>query len=423
MRGALRDGILRPLAVRDFALFWAGMSISLLGDGLYFVAIAWQVYEIDNSPGALSLVGFAWMAPQVAFLLLGGVIADRHERRRVLIAADLIRMAALAALAVLAIAGSLDLWHAIVFVALYGCGEAMFGPAFGAIVPELVPRHLLVQANALDQFVRPLAHRLIGPALGGLIVAAAGAGAAFAVDAATFGVSTCALLAIRHRGRPTNGDEPSHVIREMRDGLRFARSQTWLWATLCAAAVGLLCFWGPVQVLVPYIVKNDLHGGAAAYGLVLAAGGLGAVLSSALIGQRGLPGRHVLFMYLAWAGGSALMAGVALAMASWQAMIVFFFAQGAVASGQVVWATLMHRHVPQELLGRVTSFDWFVSVSLVPLSFLLVGPVSGAIGAEATLVGGTLLAGVATLAFLSLPNLREVERRPETSRPHAPVPI
>src|SRR3954451_19003021 len=241
-----RAALLQPLRRRDFALLWTSLSVSLIGDGIYFVAIAWQVYELSNEPRALSIVGFAWMAPQVALLLLGGVLADRYPRRRLLLVADGVRFAALALLAVLTLSDALELWHVVVLVAVYGCGEALFGPAFNSIVPELVRDEHLVQANALDQVVRPLAYRLLGPAIGGAIVGVAGSGPAFAIDATTFLVSGAALLAMRHRGTTGGGGRGlRRVLTELREGLAFTRSQTWLWATLVSAALSLLCFWGP----------------------------------------------------------------------------------------------------------------------------------------------------------------------------------
>ena len=146
--------LLRPLRERDFALLWTGMTVSLLGDGIFIVAEAWQVYDIENDPVALSLVGLAWTGGMTAFLLTGGIVSDRMERRKVLIAADLVRALVLAATGVLSLAGVLEIWHLVVLAVLYGAGEAFFGPAFGALVPEIVaPRHL-VEANSLEQLVR-----------------------------------------------------------------------------------------------------------------------------------------------------------------------------------------------------------------------------------------------------------------------------
>ncbi|HET7483728.1 MAG TPA: MFS transporter, partial [Actinomycetota bacterium] len=178
--------LLDPLRQRDFGLLWVGMTASLIGDGLYFVAIAWQVLDLSDRPSALSIVGVAWTVPQLLFLLIGGVLTDRLDRRTVLIGSDVVRGVAIGVLGVLSIAGTLVLWHVVVLVAIYGAAEAFFMPAFGAIVPDLVPSDMLVQANSLDQFVRPVALRLVGPALGGLVIAGLGVGWAFIFDAASF---------------------------------------------------------------------------------------------------------------------------------------------------------------------------------------------------------------------------------------------
>ena len=146
--------LLRPLRERDFALLWTGMTVSLLGDGIFIVAEAWQVYDIENDPVALSLVGLAWTGGMTAFLLTGGIVSDRMERRKVLIAADLVRALVLAVTGVLSLAGVLEIWHLVVLAVLYGAGEAFFGPAFGALVPEIVARGHLVEANSLEQLVR-----------------------------------------------------------------------------------------------------------------------------------------------------------------------------------------------------------------------------------------------------------------------------
>src|SRR5687767_3423530 len=154
-----RVRILRPLRHRDFRLLWTGMTASLIGDGIFLVSLAWQVYELSNTPTALSIVGIAMTVPQIIFLLLGGVVSDRFDRRRVMIAADALRMVSVAILGVLSLAGPgvLDLWHIIIVAVCFGAGTAFFGPAFDAIVPQLVPANDLNQANSLDQFIRPAA--------------------------------------------------------------------------------------------------------------------------------------------------------------------------------------------------------------------------------------------------------------------------
>jgi MFS family permease len=406
-----RIGILRPLGIRDFALLWAGATVSLAGDGVYIVAIAWQVYELSNSPTALSLVGLAWTLPVGIFVLIGGVISDRFDRRRIMIAADIVRAIAVGTIGALVLTGAVELWHLIALAAVFGTGEAFFGPAFMSIVPEIVPRHLLLQANSLDQFIRPFAFLLVGPALGGWMVATIGPGQAFVLDAATFLVSAAAIFLMRHRSAPREAaEERVSMLRDLREGFVFVRAHAWLWATLLAAAVFLLAYWGPVDVLVPYLVRNELGGDASDFGLVLACGGVGALLAAFLLGQRGFPRRHITFMYSAWGLGSLALVGFGLATEVWQMQAISFVEGALFTSGMVIWGTLVQTLVPGELLGRVTSLDWFVSTSLVPISFALTGPVSAGLGAQTTLVVAGIAATAATFAFLFVPGVRDTER-------------
>jgi MFS family permease len=408
-RGLMRLGILRPLRIRDFALLWAGATVSLAGDGVYVVALAWQVYSLSDSPTALSLVGVAWTLPVGIFVLLGGVVSDRFERRRIMIAADLVRMVAAATIGVLTLTGAVELWHLIALAAVFGTGEAFFGPAFTSIVPQIVPRHLLLQANSLDQFIRPFAFLLVGPAVGGWIVATIGAGEAFVIDAATFLVSALAILLMRPRPLEREPGRTS-MLRELREGFAFVRAHAWLWATLLAAAVFLLAYWGPIDVLVPYRVRNELGGSAGDFGFVLACGGVGSILAAFLLGQRGLPRKHITFMYCAWGFGSLALVGFGLAGAVWQLQVMSFIEGAFFTAGLVVWGTLLQTLVPTTILGRVTSLDWFVSTSLVPVSFALTGPVSALLGAQTTLVVAGLVACTVTLAFLFVPGVRDTER-------------
>ena len=144
-----RVGILRPLRVRDFAFLWIGLTVSFIGDGIYIIAIAWQTYDLSNSPSALAAVGIAWSLPQVILLLITGVLSDRLDRRLLMIAGDVIRGIAIATIGIMSIGGTLTLTWLIGLVVVYGAGQALFGPAFSSIVPQVVPEELLVQANAL----------------------------------------------------------------------------------------------------------------------------------------------------------------------------------------------------------------------------------------------------------------------------------
>jgi len=406
-----RIGILRPLRLRDFALLWTGMAISMVGDGVYVVAIAWQVYEISNRPSALALVGVAWSLPQVLLMLLSGALADRFNRRRLMIAGDLIRCAAIATIGTLSITGRLTIPLVIGLVAVYGVGQAIFQPSFSAIVPTIVPGDLLVEANSLAQFVRPFSMMLLGPLIGGLLIAAFGAGWAFVFDGGTFVFSALMILLMRTRPEPRDADSGERLMSEVVEGLRYVIAHRWLILAMVGATVSLLATWGPWETLVPYVIKNELHGGPTALGLVFGAGGLGSVAAALFFGQRGtLPRRPVTALYLAWAIAMFGTAGFGLVTGVWQAMIVALATEACITILVVIWYTLVQRLVPNDLLGRVTSLDWMISIAGVPLSFAIVGPVASAIGARMTLVLGGILGGGITLAVMFLPGARDPER-------------
>ena len=409
--------ILEPLANRDYRLLTAGAFVSLLGDGFFSVALAWQVYQISNVPTALSVVGVAWTLPLVLFLLLGGVLTDRYDRRWLMIGADLVRAAAVGVLGLLSITGAIQLWHILALIAFVGAGDAFFNPASTAIVPDLLTADRLPQANALQGLVRPLMIRLVGPALGGFVVAVLNPGSAFLVDSASFLLSAAMLLAIR--ARPSHVAS-SHGVRrafaEMGEGFRFVAANPWCWATLVSAMLSLLVFIGPVQVLLPYLVKNKLHLGPAALGTLYAVSGVGAILSALAVGQLGIPRLRITLMYGFWALGVGLLAGYGLMGALWQGFVVAFATAGLFEIGSIIWTTLLQELVPRTLLGRVSSLDWLVSTGLVPVSFALTGPVAGWLGPQATMVAGGLLGAMLMGMLLFVPGVRDPERRPGAVR-------
>jgi MFS family permease len=405
--------ILAPLWLRGFRILWTGMTISLIGDGVTLVAIAWQVYQLSDAPTALGITMMAMSIPHVLLLLFGGMVSDRFERRRVMLGADLVRCAALVAMGVLSVTGTLEIWHMTVIAAFYGAGNAFFGPAFDALVPDLVPEASLAQANSLDQLVRPLAARLLGPALGGWIIAAVGVGWAFIADAASFAVSIACLIrlgTVRPPPREDDADEPASMWAEIREGLAYVRSHIWLWGSFTGATLAYLVFLGPSEVLLPYIVKNELGGSAGDLGMVFAMGGLGAITASVVMAQRGMPARNMTFIYVAWSLSTLAVAGYGLARAPWQAMLACFAFNAFESAGLIVWLTTRQALVPARLLGRVSSLDWLISIGLMPISYALAGPVAGFLGARPTLIGAGVLGAGITFAFLFLPGMRSVER-------------
>ena len=408
--GLDRGSLLAPLRHRDFRVLWAGMAVSLLGDGIFLVAVAWESYALWNSPASLAIVGIAMTVPMIAFLLVGGVVGDRHDRRRVMICADGLRAMSVGALAILALAGGLRFWELVVLVAIYGVGTAFFTPAFEATVPQLLPFAQLSSANSLDQFVRPIGLRLVGPVIGGILVAVS-PGLAFTVDAASFIASLVAVMAIRQRPGVPAVREASHRAALI-EGLRFVRRRVWLWGTLVSAAVAYLVFLGPAEVLLPYVVKNDLHASAKTLGFVLAAGGVGAIGAAIFMGQHGHPRRDVTVMYLTWTFATLAIVGYGIATAAWQLMLACLVFNAFEAGGTIVWATIKQRHVPGSMLGRVSSLDWLISIALLPLSFALTAPVAAALGARTTLVCAGVIGAAVTLGAYFLPGMRDLEQRP-----------
>jgi MFS family permease len=199
--------------------------------------------------------------------------------------------------------------------------------------------------------------------------------------------------------------------REMIEGLAYVRREPWLWATLISASLSLLFFLGPIEVLLPFVVRNDLGAGAGGYGAVLAATGIGAVATSLVLGQTGVPRRYLTFMYLAWGVATLPFLIYAFGTALWQFLLFALFEGACMTAGMVVWGTLMSTRVPPELRGRVHSLDWFVSIGLTPVSFALVGPVSSAIGIDATLVLAAIAPAVLMLVLYVVAGLRRDEER------------
>jgi MFS family permease len=403
--------VLGPLRNRDFALLWTGLTISLVGDGIYFVAIAWEAFDLSNAPTALSIVGVAWTLPSVLCLMLGGALSDRVDRRWLMLGAGLGQALAIGSIGVLASTASLTMPLLLALVGFYGGIQAFFHPALEAIIPTLVAPGQLLAASALDQFVRPLSIQLLGPALGGLLIATVGTGGAFLFDAGTFAIVGLTMLLIN----PPRGDRNSSGTRpwlsDISEGLDFVRRNPWLWRTLMAAGLSLLAFVGPSQVLLPFIVKNDLHASSGAYGLIRAAGGVGALAAAVAVGSSGRPRPMLSTMFAAWALQCLALAGYALFAGAWQFALISLIAGALGAVGNIIWGTLMKTSVPNHLLGRVSSLDWLVSIGLVPLSFAITGPIAEAVGPQTTLIFAGAIATVIMVAFAALPGSRMAQVR------------
>jgi MFS family permease len=411
-RSALSDriGLLRPMRHRDFRLLWTGQTVSMIGDGTYYVAVAWLVYQdLGRSAAAFAAVGVAWSLPQLLLLLASGALSDRMDRRHLMIAGDLLRLVSILTIGILTLADEITIPILLGLVIFYGSGQALFGPAFSSIIPSIVPEDVLVEANSVGQVVRPLAMTIIGPIVGGLLLVL-GTGWAFVFDALTFGGSAICIGLMRAR-KPAGEGPHEPMLPQIREGIGYVRNETWIFVALVTATVSLFCVWGPWETLMPLVITRDLHGSGVDLALVFAAGGLGSVLVGILAAQRGSLGRRPLtVMYLAWALGMLMTAGFGLITAVWQGLLVAFVTEGSISLLIVIWFTALQRTVPDRFLGRVMSLDWMISIAGLPLSFAVVGPLAAWIGTDATLILAGVLGAAVTIAAMFIPGALAPER-------------
>jgi len=391
MRPRLRAA-LPALHHRDFRLLFGGQAISVVGDALFPVALAFAVIELSDSPTSLGLVLAAQAVPLAVLVLVGGVVGDRLSRRRVMIASDLARAAVQAAAAALLIAGVAELWHLAVLAALYGAAEAFFRPAAAGLVPRLVPGERLQQANALIA-VSQSGGLVLGPALAGVLIALLGPGSAIAIDAATFVASAACLWAMA----PTPGAErdgpAARFLVELREGWAEVTSRPWLRSFLGVLGAYHLLALPCVLALGPLIAQRELDG-ASSWAFIVTLFGVGSVAGAAL-GLRIAPRRPMLacaVAFLVAACQPAIIAGAGstLLIGGFEAL-----AGIGVGFGFTLWETTLGREVPAHALSRVSSLDWFVSVGVLPVGYAVVGPLSGAAGLDAVMFAATAV--VATL--------------------------
>jgi predicted MFS family arabinose efflux permease len=398
----------RPLGQRDFALLWTGQTISLFGDGILSVALAWQVLKLSSSPAALAGVLLARSVPRVVLLVVGGAISDRVSRRLVLLSSDLVQGFAVAIVAVLGATGQLELWELAVLGAVTGAGSAFFLPASTAVIPQLISPDLLMAANSLSSSSRLLAEQLLGPALGGVLVAAVGTTWAFGLDAASFLVSVVTLVMIR--ARPEVRSETGTVLGAVREGFSYARSRPWIWITLISVGtVGNFLAYGPLPVLLPLLVRGPLSGGPTGLGLVFASLGLGGLVAAGLFGTLGQPRRKITSMYAGWGLSCIALAGLYFAPSVAIAMVLMLCCGFAGEGAQLVWVTLLQELVPEAMLGRIVAMDWLVSLGLQPAGIAFAAPAAAILGPGGVFLAGGLTSAGAVALGLFRPGVRDPE--------------
>ena len=407
--------MLSALRSRDFRLLWLGQSASTLGDALLIVAVGLFVTDLTGDPRDVGMVLAAYVLPLVVFLLVGGVIADRLPRQTVMIAADLIRGVLHGTLAVLIATGAVRIWHMVLIGLLFGTSQAFFQPAYSGLVPQTVPESEIQSAQALNGVSREAA-AFIGPAVATALVLGVGGATAFAVDAATFGVSALTLLGVRARSRGEPG-ERSTMLAELREGWSAVRERTWVWATISAFSTALLVALAPFFVLGPTVAET-VYGSQAVFGVTNAFWGVGTV-AGALLGARWRPRRPMLaglLVAVVWPGQIALFAAGPPLPLLYPVTATAGLGIGLFA---VWWETALAQRIPPHLLSRVAAWDWMGSLGLLPLGYVLAGPLATVLSARSVMIGGGLF-GMFVMALALLPRssrtLTRIEDSPEPPR-------
>ncbi|MCW2759512.1 MAG: transporter [Nocardioidaceae bacterium] len=405
-------GVLVPFRHASYRRLAVALVLSSFAAGVWIVGLVWEVIRIDGGPGQLSAVTTANAVGLLLPAMLGGVVADRVRQKLVLLGVASLEVVGMSLVAVLSLSDVTQLWHLMAVSFATGVGMAFYYPAYNAWLPALVPESDLLAVNGFEGMVRPTVGQAIGPAVAGVVVGAASAGAAVGVAAVSsaLGLLVLATVPITPLRRDLTGGSGGHpvsaALSDMREGFGYLRRTPWLLATLLFASLMVLVFMGPFEVLIPYFVKDHLGGGPSDHALVLAAFGIGGAVGALAMGSLRMPRRYLTVMNIGWGLGCLPLAFIGFADDLWVVVVAGFVLGVGFSAPGVIWGTLLQRRVPPELLGRVASLDFFVSLSLMPISMALAGPVSALIGVQTTfVVAGVVpvLAAVAATLWWRLP--------------------
>jgi MFS transporter, DHA3 family, tetracycline resistance protein len=408
--------VLAPFRFREYRLLIAAVSLSIFADGMFAVVLALQVIELDNNPVSLSIVTTCWGAAFVAFVLVGGITADRIKQRTIIIATESVNVIASSAIAVLGLIGELEVWHLAVASAAMGAAAAFFFPAYSAILPRILPADQLLAANGVEGVVRPVFQRAVGPAVAGIVVGATFPALGATTVAALFAVGLF-LLVVTRPVMKTPVHEPEreqpHLLRDLREGFVFMLRTPWLLWTLLFASFMVLLVLGPIEVLLPFIAKQRFEDGEKTYGFILAFFGLGSALGALTVSSGRLPRRYLTVMVAMWSLGCVPLVVYGFT-SSFTLMAVATFVIGFTdGAGMVIWGTLLQRRVPTEMLGRVSSLDFFVSLAFMPVSFAIVGPLSKVVSMQTIF----LVAGIAPVILAAIALVAAKMRQDELAHP------
>jgi MFS family permease len=400
---------LRPFANTQYRLLAMTLTAALLGTGAWTVALVWQVMTLGGGPIELSTAAVAGSVALLVAVLLGGVTADRVSRRAVLVCVMVVKAMATLALTALAATGAIEIWHLAVINAVLGVTDGFFYPAYTALLPSMLPGRDLLAANGVEGVLRPIAMMAAGPALAGVLTLAGSTWLPLAAIAAIQAVGILPLAAMHspdhsrtqaaHESAPAIGHShgSAAVGKDLLDGIRYGARTPWLLATILFASGIILLIQGPIDVLLPFAIA-DAGGAAADFALALTAFGIGGAVGSIAVSSRPFPRRYLTVLLLTWGAGTLPLTLIAFTTNLWVIVGALFLVGLTYSAGAVIWGTLLQRRVPSELLGRVSSLDFFVTLAFLPISVALAGPVGNAVG----LAPVFLTAGIAPILLAAI---------------------
>ncbi|GAA4403771.1 tetracycline efflux MFS transporter Tet(V) [Fodinibacter luteus] len=403
---------LTPFSTPAYRWLAVSLTASSFAAGVWIVALVWEVIRLGGGPAQLSVVTTASAVGVLLPALVAGVVADRVPQRVVLLAVAGVELAGMSLVALLSAADLNALWVLAGVAFTTGMAMAFYYPAYSAWLPALVPESDLQAVNGFEGMVRPTISQAVGPAVAGAVVAASSPGAAFTIAAVSCVGTVLALLKVPQTPirRTLDPEHAAHPVRsaarDMREGFAYMVRTPWLLATLLFASLMVLVVMGPLEVLIPFLVKDVLGGGPGDHSLALAGFGIGGAVGSLVMASVRMPRRYLTLMNLGWGVACLPFLLIGVTTQLWVVVACAFVIGALFSAPMVIWGTLLQLRVPPELLGRVASLDFFVSVSLMPVSMALAGPVSELIGLRATYaVAGLvpLVAAVVAIVWARLP--------------------
>jgi MFS family permease len=403
----------RPFLHAQYRILALALVMSLFGAGTWLVSMVFEVKALGGGPIELSYVATANAVGLIVATLIGGAIADRVPQKFILITIESVKALAIGTAAVLSITGNIELWHLVVVGIVLGLADGCFYPAYSALLPSILPADDLLAANGVEGMLRPAVMQAAGPAAAGLVIAIASPAWGFVVVAVAQVLAVAGLIWLRTTPVRREFDESErsrHPIAGMfvdiGAGFVYMVKTPWLLGTLLFASLLVFVIMGPLEVLLPFVVTDQLGGNAGDYALVLAAFGIGGAIASLVVGSLRLPRRYLTVMVLAWSVGALPFAVIGVATSYWLVVAAVFIVGVTFSIGGVIWGTLLQRRVPPSMLGRVSSLDFFVSLVFMPVSMAVAGPVGALFGYGWTfLAAGTIpvLLGVITIIAARMP--------------------